>query len=169
MIAVVFMFLAAVNFSLHFLAFRRRSVRGYWQDSEFRFYVLLLSIVISITVLGLYLTETYDDWQEALINGLFQAVSIGTTAGFTTAEFYNWPASSRSCCCFPVSSVAAPARPAAASRSSVYCCWSSRAARDHPLGAPERENPGAIGDKTSTRAWSRRCGAFSPFTSRASR
>jgi trk system potassium uptake protein TrkH len=91
MIAVVFMFLAAVNFSLHFLAFRHRSVRGYWQDSEFRFYVLLLSIVISITVLGLYLTETYDDWQDALINGLFQAVSIGTTAGFTTAEFYNWP------------------------------------------------------------------------------
>jgi hypothetical protein len=41
--------------------------------------------------LGLYLTETYDDWQDALINGLFQAVSIGTTAGFTTAEFYNWP------------------------------------------------------------------------------
>jgi trk system potassium uptake protein TrkH len=44
-----------------------------------------------ITVLGLYLTETYDSWQDALVNGLFQAVSIGTTAGFTTAEFYNWP------------------------------------------------------------------------------
>ncbi len=90
-IAVVFMFLAGVNFSLHFVAFRHRSVKGYWHDSEFRFYVLLLSIVILITVLGLYLTETYDDWQDALITGLFQAVSIGTTAGFTTAEFYNWP------------------------------------------------------------------------------
>ena len=90
-IAVVFMFLAAVNFSLHFVAFRHRSVKGYWHDSEFRFYVLLLSIVILITVLGLYFTQTYDDWQDALIHGLFQAVSIGTTAGFTTAEFYNWP------------------------------------------------------------------------------
>jgi len=91
MIAVVFMFLAGVNFSLHFVAFRHRSVTGYWQDSEFRFYVLLLSIVILITVLGLYFTETYDDWEGAIVNGLFQAVSIGTTAGFTTAEFYNWP------------------------------------------------------------------------------
>jgi len=90
-IAVVFMFLAAVNFSLHFIAFRHRSVTGYWHDSEFRFYVLLLSIVILITVLGLIFTETYDHWQDALVNGLFQAVSIGTTAGFTTAEFYNWP------------------------------------------------------------------------------
>ena len=66
-------------------------MRGYWSDSEFKFYVLLLSIVILITVLGLYFTETYDDWQDALVNGLFQAVSICTTAGFTTAEFYNWP------------------------------------------------------------------------------
>jgi trk system potassium uptake protein TrkH len=90
-IAVVFMLLAGVNFSLHFIAFRRQSIRGYWQDSEFRFYLLLLSLVTLFTVIGLYLTETYDDFEDALVNGLFQAVSIGTTAGFTTAEFYNWP------------------------------------------------------------------------------
>jgi len=91
MVAVLFMFLAGVNFSLHFVAFRHRSVLGYWNDPEFRFYLFILGLVSLITVLGLYLTETYDDWQDALVNGLFQAVSIGTTAGFTTAEFYNWP------------------------------------------------------------------------------
>ena len=91
MIAVVFMLLAGINFSLHFIAFRHRSVSGYWQDSEFRFYLLLIGLVSVITVLGLYFTETYDHWSDALINGLFQAVSIGTTAGFTTAEYYNWP------------------------------------------------------------------------------
>ena len=91
MVAVVFMFLAGVNFSLHFVAFRHRSVLGYWNDPEFRFYLLILGMVSLLTVLGLYLTETYDTWQDALVNGLFQAVSIGTTAGFTTAEFYNWP------------------------------------------------------------------------------
>jgi trk system potassium uptake protein len=91
MIAVFFMFLAAANFALHFIAFRHRSVMGYWRDAEFRFYVMLLTIVITLTVLGLYLTETYERWQDALVLGLFQAVSIGTTAGFTTAEFYNWP------------------------------------------------------------------------------
>lgn len=91
MIAVVFMFLAGINFSLHFIAFRHRSVSGYWHDSEFRFYLFLITLVSTLTVLGLYFTETYDRWQDALVNGLFQAVSIGTTAGFTTAEFYNWP------------------------------------------------------------------------------
>lgn len=91
MVAVFFMLLAAANFSLHFVAFRHRSPMGYWHDPEFRFYLMLLSLVILATVLGLYLTETYDDFEDALVNGLFQAVSIGTTAGFTTAEFYNWP------------------------------------------------------------------------------
>jgi len=91
MVAVLFMFLAGVNFSLHFVAFRHRSVLGYWNDPEFRFYLFILGLVSLLTVLGLYLTETYDTWQDALMNGLFQAVSIGTTAGFTTAEFYNWP------------------------------------------------------------------------------
>jgi trk system potassium uptake protein TrkH len=91
MIAVLFMFLAGINFSLHFVAFRNRAISGYWHDSEFRFYLLLIALVSLITILGLYFTETYDDWQDAVVNGLFQAVSIGTTAGFTTAEFYNWP------------------------------------------------------------------------------
>jgi len=91
MIAVFFMFLAGVNFSLHFVAFRSRGPGGYWRDSEFRFYVLLLGLVSLIVVVGLRLHGTYPTWQEAFTHGLFQAVSIGTTAGFTTDAFYNWP------------------------------------------------------------------------------
>lgn len=91
MVAVVFMFLAGVNFALHFSAFRRTSLRGYWHDSEFRFYLFLIALVSVITVIALYLTGTYDSFSDALTQGLFQAVSIGTTAGFTTAEFYAWP------------------------------------------------------------------------------
>ncbi|WP_078117876.1 TrkH family potassium uptake protein [Thiosocius teredinicola] len=91
MIAVVFMLLAGVNFSLHFIAIRYRSITGYFHDAEFRFYLLLIGIVSCITILGLYFTGTYETWPDAIVNGLFQAVSIGTTAGFTTAEYYNWP------------------------------------------------------------------------------
>ena len=91
MIAVFFMFLAGINFSLHFVAFRNRSLLGYLQDSEFRFYVFLLALVSVIVIVGLCLHGTYATWEEALTHGLFQAVSIGTTAGFTTDAFYNWP------------------------------------------------------------------------------
>lgn len=91
MIAVVFMLLAGVNFTLHFAALRRHDPRVYAQDSEFRFYVFIMLTVTTLVVTTLYFGKTYLTWDEALTKGLFQAVSIGTTTGFTTAEFYFWP------------------------------------------------------------------------------
>ncbi len=91
LIAVFFMFAAGVNFSLHFVAFRQRSLAGYFLDSEFKFYAALVGAVVVVVIAGLYHDRVYDDPWDAVVQGLFQAVSIGTTAGFTTAEFYNWP------------------------------------------------------------------------------
>ncbi|QIK37949.1 potassium transporter [Caldichromatium japonicum] len=91
LIAIVFMLLAGMNFNLHFMAFRRRDLKIYVQDSEFRLYVAVLLTVSLITILALYYTRTYDDWSESMLKGLFQAVSISTTTGFATAEFYHWP------------------------------------------------------------------------------
>ncbi|MEH6825995.1 MAG: TrkH family potassium uptake protein [Motiliproteus sp.] len=89
-IAIFFMVISAVNFALHFSAWKHRSLRHYWYDPEFRFY---LSILIGITVfctLVLQLTETFTGI-EALRNALFQVVSIATTTGFATADFAHWP------------------------------------------------------------------------------
>lgn len=91
MIAVVFMLLAGINFALHFVAVHRQDLRIYVRDSEFRFYILVMTLVIVTVVLGLLHTDTYATWDEALIKGIFHAVSIGTTTGFSTAEFYFWP------------------------------------------------------------------------------
>jgi trk system potassium uptake protein TrkH len=40
---------------------------------------------------ALYIMGVYADWGEAITRGLFQAVSIGTTTGFTTADYSLWP------------------------------------------------------------------------------
>jgi len=91
MIAVVFMLISGVNFALHFVAWRSRSVMGYLKDSEFRFYITLLMTVTIIVTAYLFSSDTYESWQVAFTHALFQSISIGTTTGFTTAEFYNWP------------------------------------------------------------------------------
>jgi trk system potassium uptake protein len=91
MIAVLFMLMAAMSFALHFIAFRRLDLRIYWHDSEFKFFVLIMATVTAVTTLALFYTDTYVTWDDAFMHGMFQAVSIGTTAGFTTAEFYYWP------------------------------------------------------------------------------
>lgn len=90
-IAVFFMFLAGINFSLHFLAWRYRNAKPYFFDSEFRMYAAVTVTVCLICGAGLAFTVYQDDWFQAFRLGIFQAVSIGTTTGFTTAGFQSWP------------------------------------------------------------------------------
>jgi trk system potassium uptake protein TrkH len=47
--------------------------------------------VTSVTVGYLYYTDTFIFFSDALHAGLFQAVSIGTTTGFTTEDYFAWP------------------------------------------------------------------------------
>jgi trk system potassium uptake protein TrkH len=90
-VAVVFMFLSGANFALHFLAWRRMSTNPYLGDPEFRAYFVGLAMVAVLTTAALFLTGTFDNFGSALHHGIFQAVSIGTTTGFTTTEYFAWP------------------------------------------------------------------------------
>ncbi|MDX1696946.1 MAG: TrkH family potassium uptake protein, partial [Thiohalobacterales bacterium] len=91
LIAVVFMLLSGINFALHFVAWRSLSFIPYVRDSELKAYLAVLTAVTMITVVYLYYTDTFIYFDDALHAGLFQAVSIGTTTGFTTAEYFAWP------------------------------------------------------------------------------
>ncbi|MBT8147743.1 MAG: TrkH family potassium uptake protein [Gammaproteobacteria bacterium] len=90
MVAVVFMFIAGINFALHFTAWSRRSIKHYLTDPELRFYAFILLLVSIITVLVLRTSNHYGLF-ESLIKGIFQVVSIATTTGFTSADFNSWP------------------------------------------------------------------------------
>jgi len=90
-VAVIFMLLGGVNFGLHFVAFRKWNVKTYTSDSEFMTYIRVLSLVAVICVSYLYFTGAVDNMEAALQQGIFHAVSIGTTTGFATSEFYLWP------------------------------------------------------------------------------
>lgn len=91
LIAIVFMLLSGVNFGLHFTAFRQRRLLPYLRDAEFKTYLMVLATVSVITISYLLFTHTFESPTETIIEGLFQVVSIGTTTGFTTQEYYSWP------------------------------------------------------------------------------
>jgi len=91
LVAIVFMLLAGVNFSLHFFAWRNVSISHYRLDPEFRAYIFILLMVSAVVVVSLTVLGTYADWDANIINGLFQTVSIATTTGFTTANYAAWP------------------------------------------------------------------------------
>ncbi|RMF07801.1 MAG: TrkH family potassium uptake protein [Candidatus Neomarinimicrobiota bacterium] len=87
-IIILFMFLAGVNFSLHFKLLTGDR-KAFWRDSEFRHY---LGLVLGITVIiaGTRLVQTGNFTHEEFRNSLFQTVSILTTTGYATADYEHW-------------------------------------------------------------------------------
>ena len=90
-VAVVFMFLAGINFSLHFFVWRKKNVLAFFKDSEFQTYLLMLSVLIVLVTLYLLNSGHYQTTPEALRYGVFQSVSIATTTGFASTDFSLWP------------------------------------------------------------------------------
>ncbi|AWF79358.1 potassium transporter [Microbulbifer sp. A4B17] len=89
-ICIVFMFTAAINFGLHFFAFRNRTLSHYWRDSEFRFYVMLILGAGLLVSCYLWILNIFSPG-NSLLHGFFQVVSISTTAGFASENFSAWP------------------------------------------------------------------------------
>lgn len=91
LIAVVFMLLSAMNFSLHFLALRRRSLLVYLRDPECMAFIKILTATLLITFVGLLLYNHYDNPALGLRHALFQVVSVASTTGFSVTDFSAWP------------------------------------------------------------------------------
>ncbi|MEC9375258.1 MAG: TrkH family potassium uptake protein [Pseudomonadota bacterium] len=90
-VAIIFMFLAGINFSLHFLAWRNKRLLDYIHDSEFRMYARVLLVLSVVVCVYLYSVNEFNSLGELINQGIFQVVSISTTTGFTTTNFSNWP------------------------------------------------------------------------------
>ncbi len=90
-VAIIFMFISGINFTLHFSAWRHRSIGGYFLDAEFKAYTTILLIVGIASTTYLFYQSVFETARQTLITGLFQTVSIGTTTGFTTHQYHLWP------------------------------------------------------------------------------
>ncbi len=90
-ICVVFLWIAALNFALHFAAVSGRNLKGYWRDPEFKVFFIIQFALIAVCFLVLVHFEYYSSAEIALDQAMLQAVSISTTAGFATTDFAAWP------------------------------------------------------------------------------
>lgn len=87
--AIIFMVISGINFALHYLAWTKKRLFHYFYDSEVKLYLSLLTSTALITYLTLNFSENIYD--EMVVDSVFQAVSIGTTTGFLTSNYSNWP------------------------------------------------------------------------------
>lgn len=103
-VVTLFMFLAGVNFALHYRMLRGE-VLTVARDVELRVYVGIVVVATMLLTIGLWAPtlallpnagealafQGYASLLEALRYGSFQAVSIITTTGFGTADYELWP------------------------------------------------------------------------------
>lgn len=87
-VIIFFMFLAGINFSLHYYGLHGK-FQVFGQNDEFRFYVKILLAFSIIITASLYILDIYDI-EESFRNSLFQVVSIVTTTGYVTADYEIW-------------------------------------------------------------------------------
>ncbi len=94
MIAVVFMIISALNYSLHFLAWRRMSTEPWRSDPELVTFLTMLGVVVFLVMGGLLIYQAAHNLPltETWHHAIFQVVSFATTTGYTTASYYVWPA-----------------------------------------------------------------------------
>ncbi|MDH3280723.1 MAG: TrkH family potassium uptake protein, partial [Gammaproteobacteria bacterium] len=89
-VAVVFMLIAGINFSLHFVAWRRGTIGVYLRDPEAMVFLAILLVAVILALVTLYGYALFEG-AEIVRQGVFQVVSIVTTTGYTTGGYYWWP------------------------------------------------------------------------------
>ena len=90
-IAIVFMLAGGANFAIHFLAWRRLSIRPYATDPEVRGFGLIFLFSTLFVAASLYAAGAYSGTWESLRYAAFQVSSILSSTGFGTASYADWP------------------------------------------------------------------------------
>jgi trk system potassium uptake protein TrkH len=93
-VIIVFMLLAAINFSLHYRLLRGE-VGVFGKDPECRVFLGLVGVLTLLVTLDIY-GSVYPSLTQAFRYGAFQVSSLITTTGFVTADYDTWPSLSRS-------------------------------------------------------------------------
>lgn len=86
-VCIIFMLLAALNFILHFLAMKSRSIAIYFKDTEVRSFTFIIIIFLSL----IYVFHLVNNSDIPLRHIIFQLISFITTSGFTSTSYESWP------------------------------------------------------------------------------
>lgn len=92
LIASVFILISAINFGLHFLAWRSRGVVHYFRDPEFRFFLLWMAGLLAVVILAVWYFGVHDDPWTGFVKATFNTISVATTTGYASDDFAAWPA-----------------------------------------------------------------------------
>ena len=86
-VCIIFMFLSALSFTLHYFAFYMKKPLKYLYDPELRFFISIMACIFLLSTLINY----FSNFEQASIRELlFHSVSIVTTTGFSIGDTNQW-------------------------------------------------------------------------------
>jgi trk system potassium uptake protein TrkH len=91
LVLAVFMLLAAINFTTHFLALRRGDLKLYGRDPEARWLLVWIGASCIGVSLDVWLSGVYPDYLTTLRHVSFNVISFATSGGFIGADYSHWP------------------------------------------------------------------------------
>jgi trk system potassium uptake protein TrkH len=94
LVITIFMIAAGVNFSLYFLAFKKKNLAEIFKNKELKVYSMLIAAYILVITLNIN-GAVFSSILESLRHASFQVASIITTTGYATTDFDLWPDLSR--------------------------------------------------------------------------
>ncbi len=89
-ICTLFCFLSGINFTLLYAAVIKLKVKDLFKNSEFKFYIFLVSAFTLFIMIELLMMRNYD-LEHAFRSALFQVVSFITTTGLFNDDAALWP------------------------------------------------------------------------------
>jgi trk system potassium uptake protein TrkH len=90
-VCIIFMLLSAASFAVHYAAIFGGKPLKYFYDSEFRFFLSVVLLIVVISLIVHIISNSYADIFSAFSTTVFHVVSTVTTSGFTTENFSLWP------------------------------------------------------------------------------
>ena len=88
--ASIFMFLSALSFSLHFLAYSRLNLSAYFQDKELKFFAFIAFFAFLLIFITLQAFDSSENLDTVMIS-LFQTISFITTTGYLATDHSSLP------------------------------------------------------------------------------
>jgi trk system potassium uptake protein TrkH len=92
-VITLFMMIAGINFTLHY-GVLVGNFKSFYENKELRFYLGITLIAIIVVTFNLR-SHIFEDIGSCIRYASFQVVSMLTTTGFTTDNFDQWPALSK--------------------------------------------------------------------------
>jgi trk system potassium uptake protein TrkH len=90
-VAIVFMLIGAISFSLHFVAWRTLKFDSYVRDSQTRAFIAIVAALVVVVAAVLYQTGARPEPLEALRYAAFEVVTVITSTGYGIDDFSLWP------------------------------------------------------------------------------